>query len=43
MEVPSILTIDDGAQPPVKVMLKEAKVVVSTFTHFLLRNIGEGL
>ena len=38
--VPTIL-IDDGSQPPIKLSLKDAKVVVATFTHFLLRNIGK--
>ena len=39
-KIPTIL-IDDGSQPPVKLTLKDAKIVVATFTHFLLRNIGE--
>ena len=35
-----IIIIDDGNQPAVKLALKDAKVVVATFAHFLLRNIG---
>ncbi|ODN02096.1 Apoptosis-resistant E3 ubiquitin protein ligase 1, partial [Orchesella cincta] len=37
--LPTIL-IDDGSQPAIKVAMKDAKIVVATFTHFLLRNIG---
>ncbi|CAG7785471.1 unnamed protein product [Allacma fusca] len=37
--MPTIL-IDDGSQPPIKLTLKDAKIVVATFAHFLLRNIG---
>ncbi|XP_021944995.1 apoptosis-resistant E3 ubiquitin protein ligase 1 isoform X2 [Folsomia candida] len=37
--LPTIL-IDDGSQPTIKVAVKDAKIIVATFTHFLLRNIG---
>lgn len=38
--LPTIL-IDDGSQPAIKVAVKDAKIIVATFTHFLLRNIGK--
>lgn len=36
-----VIVIDDGSQPAIKVAVKDAKIIVATFTHFLLRNIGK--
>jgi len=32
--------IDDGSQPPIELLSEERGVIVATFTHFLLKNIG---
>ncbi|RWS30289.1 apoptosis-resistant E3 ubiquitin protein ligase 1-like protein [Leptotrombidium deliense] len=36
----NLLIIDDGCQPPVEILCEERNVIVATYTHFLLRNIG---
>ncbi|UYV83371.1 AREL1 [Cordylochernes scorpioides] len=38
-----VLTIDDGCQPPMELSSADRNVIAATYTHFLLRNIGETL
>ncbi|CAH1791950.1 unnamed protein product [Owenia fusiformis] len=35
-----VLTIDDGAQPPLELATKDRGIIAATFTNFLLKNIG---
>ena len=35
-----VLTVEDGAQPPVDLATKDRDIIAATYANFLLKNIG---